>query len=330
MALILVSMALSCGSDVVDQSQYTLRQAGFRVLYMAPVYVAMEKGIFQKEGIDFSYTEIDSGALGVATVISGDVDISDIDPMNVARLRERGQSLIMFYNIVNRVTMDLIVRNEILQKAGVNRASSLETRYRVLDGLNIGVTRPGAATDVFARYFLIRAGLNPDRDVNLIQVGGVSSLDATFRSGRIDAFLLSPPLPQTLEQAGLGQIIIRNTAGEVPELRRITMVNFFTSSSFAEANRPALEAYSRAITKATRWIRENREATLRILGEKFFPNTAPESLALSLDAILPTLNDDGRFTEEQVQGYFDVFETIGESVTADPSEGVLWTNELIP
>ena len=145
MALILVSMALSCRSGEVDKAQYTLRQAGFRVLYMAPVYIAMEKGLFQKEGIDFSYTEIDSGALGVATVISGDVDISDIDPTTVARLRERGQSLIMFYNIVNRVTMDLIVRNEILQKAGVDRASPLETRYRVLDGLNIGVTRPGAA-----------------------------------------------------------------------------------------------------------------------------------------------------------------------------------------
>lgn len=104
MALILVSMALSCRSGVVDKSRYTLRQAGFRVLYMAPVYVAMEEGLFQKEGIDFSYTEIDSGALGVATVISGDVDISDIDPVNVARLRERGKSFIMFYNVVNRVT----------------------------------------------------------------------------------------------------------------------------------------------------------------------------------------------------------------------------------
>lgn len=43
-------------------------------------------------------------------------------------------------------------------------------------------------------------------DVNLIQVGGVSSLDATFRSGRIDAFLLSPPLPQTLEQVGISVV----------------------------------------------------------------------------------------------------------------------------
>lgn len=328
--LVTVLLFVGCRADVAtDPERHQLVQAGFRVLYMAPVYIAMEKGFFEKEKIDFSYTEIDSGALGVAAVVSGDAHISDIDPMDVARLRDRGQSLMMFYNIVNRVTMDLVVRNEVLDAAGIDPNSSLEDRYRALEGLKIGVTRPGAATDVYARFFLTKAGLDPDRDANLIQVGGATGLDAAFRSGRIDAFLLSPPLPQTLEHDGLGRIVVRNTGGEVPELRSTPLVNFFTTAEFAASNPEALESYSRAVSAATGWIRENQEETLQILRETYFPDSSPESLRVSLDAILPTLNDGGRYSENAVQRYFDVFRAIGEDVEANTEEGVLWTNDFI-
>jgi len=328
--LVAALLFASCRADVAtDPDRHKLVQTGFRVLYMAPIYIAMEKGFFEKEKIDFSYTEIASGALGVATVISGDAHISDIDPMDVARLRDRGQSLTMFYNIVNRVTMDLVVRNEILDAAGIHDGSSLEDRYRVLEGLNIGITRPGAATDVYARFFLTKAGLDPDRDANLVQVGGAMGLDAAFRSGRIDAFLLSPPLPQTLEHDGRGRIIVRNTEGEVPELRDTPLVNFFVTSEFAAANRKALESYARAVSAATGWIRENQEATLLILLEKYFPDSSPESLQISLEAILPALNVDGRYNESEIQRYFEVFEAIGETVETSTAEGVLWTNDFI-
>jgi NitT/TauT family transport system substrate-binding protein len=309
--------------------QFHLKQAGFRVLYMAPMFIAAEKGLFAQEGVDFQFTEIDSGALGPATVISGNAQISDLDPLGIAELQTQGKSLILFYNLVKRVTLDLIVRNEVITKTGVSRFSSLKARYAALKGLNIGITRPGAPTDTFARYFLIKAGLNPDHDANLIQVGGVGALAAAFKSGRIDAFLLSPPLPQTLERERVGQIIIRNTAGDVPELRDTTYTALFASAEYAKRNTPALGAYGRAVRKATEWIRANKADALKILGDKYFKDTPADSLAVSLDATLPALSSDGRFTQAQVQSYLEIFKTIGQSVTASAAEGVLWTNSTL-
>lgn len=328
-ALIVGALCLLPATAPAQAPKHRLTQAGFRVLYMAPVFVALEKGIFAQEGIDFTFTEIDSGALGPAAVVSGNAQISDLDPLGVARLQQEGKQLLLFYNLVERVTLDLVVRTPVLQKLGVTRESPLAARYAALKGLNIGITRAGAPTDVFARYFLIRAGLNPDRDASLIQVGGVPALAAAFKAGRIDAFLLSPPLPHTLEREGAGQILIRNTAGDVPELRQTTYVAMFTTADYAKKNGPALQAYARALRGATGWIRANRAEALRLLGEKYFKDTPAESLAISLDATLPAISPDGRFTQATVQSYLDIFKTIGETVTATAAEGSLWSNEFV-
>jgi ABC-type nitrate/sulfonate/bicarbonate transport system substrate-binding protein len=327
--LIAAALLLVPATGHAQAPPYRLTQAGFRVLYMAPVFIAVEKGLFAQEGIDFTFTEIDSGALGPAAVVSGNAQISDLDPLGVARLQQEGKALLLFYNLVERVTLDLVVRTPVLQKLGVTRDSPLPARYAALKGLTIGITRPGAPTDVFARYFLIRAGLSPDRDASLVQVGGVPALAAAFKAGRIDAFLLSPPLPQTLEREGAGRILIRNTAGDVPELRHTTYVAMFATADYAKKNPAALQAYSRALRRATEWLRANRPEALRILGEKYFKDTPPESLALSLDATLPALSADGRFSQATVQSYLDIFKTIGEALTASAAEGVLWSNELV-
>jgi ABC-type nitrate/sulfonate/bicarbonate transport system substrate-binding protein len=327
-ALILVcSLMPSAGR--AQTMRYKIRQTGFRVLYMAPMYIGLEQGFFAQEGVDYAFQEISSGALGPATVVSGQAQVSDTDPVGIADLQKEGKSLISFYNLVRRVTLDLIVRNEVIRRTGISRFSPLAKRYAVLKGLNIGITRPGAATDVFARYFLVKAGLNPDKDANLVQVGGVPALAAAFRSGRIDAFLLSPPLPQTLEREHLGQIIVRNTAGDVPDFKNTTYTTLFTSADYMRTNTPALQAYARAVTKATAWIRANKADALRILGQKYFQDTPADSLAISLDATLPAISPDGRFTEAAVAGYLNIFKAIGQPVTAPTREGVLWTNAIV-
>ena len=316
-------------TDTVAQARHKLTQAGFRVLYMAPAFIAIEKGFFAQEGVDFTFTELDSGALGAAAVISGNAQISDLDPLGVARLQQEGKPMLLVYNLVGRVTLDLIVRTPVAQRLGLTTDTPVAARYAALKGLTIGITRPGAPTDVFARYFLVRAGLNPDRDATLVQVGGVPALAAAFKSERIDAFLLSPPLPQTLEREGSGRIVIRNTAGEVPELRDTTYTAMFTSADYARKNGPALQAYARALRKATEWLQTNKAEGLRILGEKYFKDTPPDSLAVSLDATLPAISADGRFSQTGVQRYLDIYKTVGETVNASSADGVLWTNEFV-
>jgi NitT/TauT family transport system substrate-binding protein len=317
------------GAPAALAQTYKITQAGFRVLYMGPIFVALDRGLFKAQGVDFTFTEIDSGALGMAAVLSGDAQISDLDPLGIAQVKKEGKSPLMIYNLVDRVTLDLVVRNETLKKIGIDPKAPVLERAKALKGLNIGITRAGAPTDIYARYFLVKAGLDPERDATLIQIGGVPALDSAFRSGRIDAFLLSPPLPQTLENAGVGTILIRNTAGEMPDLTGTCYDALFTTAEYARSNGAALKAYAHAVQDAVKWIKGHRDEALKLLGEKWFKDTKPETLALSLDALMPAVSESGSFTEPALRKYLDIFKSIGQGTDADLAEGVLWTNEFV-
>ena len=70
-----------------------------------------------------------------------------------------------------------------------------------LKGKSLGISRIGSSSDVAARVFLKNFGLEPDKDVAIIQVGGSSERSAAFRAGKIAALrrpsgsFLSHPRP---------------------------------------------------------------------------------------------------------------------------------------
>jgi NitT/TauT family transport system substrate-binding protein len=328
--LLFVSLIFAALAGGAAQAQtYKLKHAGLRVLYLMPIFVAIDRGIFKSHDLEVTYSEIDSGALSPAVILSGEAQVTSDDILGIAPLAKQGKEFMMIYNLMDRMTMNLIVRKEVLARSNIDLKAPIAERAKILKGLTIGITRPGAPTDAYSRYFLVRAGLDPQRDATLMQVGGVAALSAAFRSGRIDAFMLSPPLPQTLERDGHGTIIVKNTDGEVPELTGMSYITLFTSKDYAQKNKPALKAYVKGVQEALKWIRENREEALKLLGQKWFKDTPPAALALSFDALLPSLSATGEFTPASLNKFVDAYKLIGENIDVDLSEGKLWTNEFV-
>lgn len=324
-----VALMLTLAPSSQAQRPIPLKHASLRVLYMAPIYLGIEKGFFREEGIDLQNVEIESGILGSAAILGGQAHWTDLDPLQVGTLRDQGIPMLLIYNLVRRVTLDFILRTEVAERLRITPQTPIMDRFRALRGLNIGITRPGAPTDVFPRYFLRRAGFDPDREANMIQVGGVPALGAALRTGRIDGFMLSPPLPQQLEKEGVGRIVIKNTAGDVPEIANLVYVALATTEPFTRNNPALTRAYLRAVNKANTWMRSNQAEALRILQAKYFSDTQPDVLKLSWDALLPAISPDGRFNEDGIRQYVRVFETIGRTIRTDTAEGTIWTNQYL-
>jgi ABC-type nitrate/sulfonate/bicarbonate transport system substrate-binding protein len=328
---VFVLLATLCLSDGAASAQQLPKMvhAGLRTLYLAPVFIGIDRGIFKANGVEVTYQELESGALSPAALLSGQANVTSDEILGIAPLAKQGKEFMMVYNLMDRMTMNLVVRNDALEKAGYDPKAPVRQKAKVLKGLTIGITRPGAPTDTYSRYFMVMAGLDPKRDATLVQIGGGGALNAAFRSGRIDAFMLSPPFPQEAERDGVGKIIIDNTGGEVPELTGMSYIVLFTTKEFAEKNKPAVKSYVRSIQESLKWIGENREEALKLLGANWFKNSKPETLALSLDALLPSLSATGEFTPASFKKFLDVYKTVGESVDIDLTEGKLWTNEFI-
>ena len=313
-----------CGAASAEQ--YHITHAGFRTLYLAPIFVAMDRGMFKSRNLEVTYKEIQSGALSSAALISGAAQITSDDLMGIAPLEKQGKHFMMVYNLLDRMTMDLVVRNDALKRAGYDPKTPPQDRAKILKGMTVGITRPAAPTDIFARFMMMEAGLNPQRDATFVQVGGGAALRAAFQSGKIDAFMLSPPLPQTLEKQGIGTIIVHNTAGELPSLSNISYITLFTTADYAKNNGPALKAYVGGVQEAVKWMNDHQDEAIKLLGEKWFKSTSPAALKLSFEKLLPAISATGKFTEQDLAKVQKVYQTVGEKVDLNLKEGVLWTN----
>jgi ABC-type nitrate/sulfonate/bicarbonate transport system substrate-binding protein len=304
-------------------------QAGFKVLYMWPLFVAKERGFFAEEGIEFEWAEVESGALGVASLVSGNAQFTDMGINDAANLRREGKDLLLVYRLMRRVTLDMVFRTEVADRLNLSREMPLVDRFKALKDLKIGITRPGAVTDVIARYYLKQAGLEPDRDANLVPIGAASALVAALRTGAIDTYLLSPPSPQQLEREGVGKIVIMSSAGDVPQLADVPFASITVTKEYAEKNPEIVRSYVRAVQKAFKFGSDNREEGLRIAAQ-YFADTPADVLALSWDALLPAISGDGAFTEQGSRDYLQIMVDMGQLESLPPTEeGVLWTNAFV-
>ncbi len=312
------------------QSTTRIRQAGFKVIDMAVPFIAKSKGIFQKNGLDFEYVEIDSGKLGVAALLSGNVQFVDLSVDDIADLQKEGRDPILIYSMVNALTMDVVVRNDVLERLNVTPKSPLADRLKALKGLTFGITRPGAPTQLFPQYMLRKAGFNPERDATFVQIGGGNALVAAMKARRIDAFMLSAPAPYILEKDKVGTVLIKNSAGQgPPEFADFSFESIAVMKSWAEQNTRTVEVYAKSLNEAYDWMVDNRATALKLL-KIYFADTDDATLALSFDALIPSIKKGGRMSEAGVKNQVDVLLAVG-AINARPEtrEGVLWTNKYI-
>jgi NitT/TauT family transport system substrate-binding protein len=304
--------------------------ADFKVLYLWPLFVGIEKGFFAEEGLDLSWLEVGSGPLGTASLVSGNAQFTDMGISDAANLYAQGREMLLVYRLMRRITLDLVVRKEVVDRLGLSRDMPIADRYAALKGLNIGITQPGAITDIVARFYLKQAGLDPDRDANIVPVGGAAALAAALRTGQIDTYLLSPPTPHQLELEGIGSIIIKSSAGDVPDLDGVPFASVAVTKEFADSKPELVEAYVRGIRKSIAYGRANREDALAIT-QKYFADTPAEIIALSWDALLPAISDDGLFTESGNQRYLQLYADVGQLQGGMPpiQDGILWTNRFV-
>lgn len=327
--LVILAVTLSTAVATAQGPRVRLREAHTGTLFMAPVFIAEAAGYMAEEGIDLELFEVDSGALGIAALVAGQVQIFDADPFQAVTLRRQGKQILFIYNLTKRVTLDMVMHPEVARARNISRSTPIAQRFAALRGMRLGITRPGAATDVYMRFYLKQAGLNPDRDAQIISVGGGGALLAALRTRQIDAFHLSAPTPYLAERDGFGVVVIKSSAGDVPELDNFMYTGIAVHNVFANQNADVLRRWVRAVNRANQLMRRDQAAAVTHL-RKHFPRTDPEVLALALREIIPALSEDGRVSEAMMEKHLQFMLDDGQ-ITLKPSakEGILWTNRFI-
>jgi NitT/TauT family transport system substrate-binding protein len=142
-------------------------------------YLAQDRGIYKKYGLDADLLFIPSTTTSVSSLVAGDIQVANASGGGVASAVVAGADLIMVACYLNSLPYELVVQESI---------KSAED----LKGKSIGISRLGSASDVAARALIKGLGLEPDRQIPIIQVGGPGERAVAFRTGRIAGFP-SPP-----------------------------------------------------------------------------------------------------------------------------------------
>lgn len=159
----------------------------------AILWVTHDAGFFRKYNLDPQIVYITAGPPNIAALVSGDVQFTIFaGPASIAATLE-GADVVILMGFINTL------EHSFFTAGGIRRPADLK-------GKRIGVARPGSTDDYGARVALQRWGLQADKEVALLAVGGQPSRLAALQSGRVDATLLQPPLTVTARQAGFNEL----------------------------------------------------------------------------------------------------------------------------
>jgi len=227
-------------------------------------FTALDAGLYRKHGLDVELIFIQSSTMSVSTVVSGDIDVANASGGAVASAAAGGANLVMTACYINTLPYELIVQES------VKSAEDLR-------GKSVGISRVGSASDVAARALIKGLGLEPVKDVPIIQVGGPTERAAAFRTGRIVGF---PSPPGTIHLAkGMPHRIMISTA-DFKKRFDFPYICSTTTKSYLAAKRDTVRRLTMALIEATHFLKTRKEETKRIIA-KYTRQNNPQYLESS-------------------------------------------------
>jgi NitT/TauT family transport system substrate-binding protein len=183
--------------------------------------------------------------------------------------------------------------------------------------------------DLALRQMLIGAGIDPDRDLEIVELPGAKARDVSFgvfaaralEARKIDGFWANAMGSETAVSRGVGKILIDVRRGDDPaDVRHFTFAGLATTDSLIESNSEVVAGAVRAIVKAQRALRAEPGLAAEV-GRRKFPAESAALIAKIVERDAPFY--DPVIYEEAVAGLNRFAQSIGHLPGPVPYEQVV-------
>ena len=222
----------------------------------APLWYATEQNLFQKYGLEVELIYIPTALQVTRVVLTGDSQIAFSGGAPVVNAVLSGADLVFIGGVANVPAFYMMALPEIKSVAD-------------LKGKTVGVTRFGSSTDFALRYLVQKNGFNPDKDLNILQLGGMPELAAALSKRLIVAAPLSAPTHIRARAAGAQPLIDMAKAGvyfphtAVITRRAYLKTNRDTTLNFFRGYSEGLQRFTQDKTAAKKVIQKYTRDTRR-------------------------------------------------------------------
>jgi len=260
--LLLPGSAVAQGSNRV-MSGYAATSGPHAVLW-----IARDAGLFEKNGLRTDVTYIRSGSTMAQTLVSGEVQMAQMGGPAMLAAGVAGMDLAFVAVALN--TTPIVLMGNV-------------SRIEDLKGKAVGITRYGSNTDISARFAIRKAGLQPEKDVALVQLEDYPGIMGGIASGRIAAGALADPFTDAAKKLGYKEVADVAAMGlEFP------FVGIATKRSYIKNNLDTVQRFVRAYTEAIAIYKNKPDIAMKITG-KYTGIKNAETLASTVSFYAPKL-----------------------------------------
>jgi len=251
--IIAVVLSILLGTPQKKNTDITISQVGDFVLYL-PLYVAQDKGFFQEQGLNVTIVSSGGDDKAFASVISGQAQFAQGDPVFVAISKEKGGPGKAVGVIVNKAPFWMVSTKNI----------TISTPKDFKGKKIVTYLAPSTAYTLTVKLG-DNNGLKLGQDYNIIQSQFGSELGPLF-SGEADATLTIPPTVQ--EAVDKGAKIVYSYPNEFGDM---TVTGLTTTDEYIKNNPEVVQKVVTAYQNALNYIYANPDEATQIAINRF-PN----------------------------------------------------------
>lgn len=217
--------------------------------YQAVLIITKDAGFFRKNNLDISLIFTAGGSLGIQSMLGGDVAMTLADGSASVSASLAGVDVVIIASFLNTFPYSLVSLPEI-------------KKVEQLIGGKIAVSRFGSATDLGVRMALAKVGLNPNKDVTLLQIGAQTARFAALQSKNVQATIITPPFTLTARKLGFNNLL------DMAQLNiPYQLTGMIASRVYIKTHRDIVMAVMRSLVEGIHFYKTNKEASIKIMGK---------------------------------------------------------------
>jgi NitT/TauT family transport system substrate-binding protein len=227
------------------QEKLRLAWAGFSPTN-SPIWVIDDRKLLQKQGVDPEIIAISASPTVLQALLANEIDAASISVTTLTSSRLQGADTVMIVGVVPTFVDHII-------------SVSAITKVEQLKGKIGGVNRLGSTSDLGLRLALRKLGVDPDKDVKILPVGGNPERFAALSKGLTQFTIMPEPFLTQAERLGFRNLY------NVSELKIPFWWNGILSrEAIIKTKRPLLLKLARAMVEAIHIIKTEKDYAIRI------------------------------------------------------------------
>jgi ABC-type nitrate/sulfonate/bicarbonate transport system substrate-binding protein len=263
-------------------------------LNMIYCFIARDAKLWLKSNIDPRVVLFDAGSILAQAMMSGDVKFAVSSGPATVAARTQGADSVIVGTFVNTLPYSIVSTKGI-------------TTWDQMKGKKIAISRLGSGTDTAVRMVLKKFGLDPVKDVTILQFGTQPARIQALQAGAIDATIVSPPLDLAAKKQGF-QILVNIAELGIPYPQTVIE----TTDRFIREQPQTVKAFLKGFAEAARYAAGNKDETKRMI-TKYLKTTDPEILEATYQSYLQVTDYSG---QPNLQGIQNAIDEVGARVPA--------------